>query len=84
MNHQSNKREFKAPWKEAEQSMHDTVTTPAHLSQKWMDMFAFGDGSRHGVLDYESKDTQKQSDTRGSQRQRVCVLLNSVQLCCSR
>jgi len=63
-------REFKAPWKESEQSMRETVATPTHLSQKWMDMFAFGERSRN-VLDQESKELQKPSDTLGSQRVRV-------------
>ncbi len=73
---QSRKREFKAPWKEPEQSMHETVTTPAHLSQKWMDTFSFGEKSRKNRLfDQESKETQKQSDTMGSQKQRVCCVL---------
>ena len=64
------KREFKAPWKESEPSMHETVTTPSHLSQKWSDMFAFGARSRR-VLEDDHEEFRKPSDTTGSQQQRV-------------
>lgn len=70
------KREFKAPWKEAEYSMHETHPTPSHVSQKWMDMFSFGKKSSigyDGEDDKGERHEKKQTDTTfGSQRVCVC------------
>ena len=54
--------------------MHETVTTPSHLSQKWTDMFAFGARSRR-VLEDEHGEFKKPSDATGSQQQRVRIFM---------
>ena len=81
---QSRKREFKAPWKEPEQSMHETVTTPAHLSQKWMDTFSFGEKSRKSRLfDQESKETQKQANKQHDHKTQFHRLIFWLTLLCN-
>lgn len=75
------KRIFKAPWNEGDLSTHDATTTPSHLSQKWMDMFAFDAKSRDRDFDGQANCSivkraqqsvaRQKSDTLGSQQQQV-------------